>query len=329
MAVRAPEWWDAGSGTLLPTLLAPLGWGWGLVAQAQRTWVRPWRAGVPVLCVGNLVAGGAGKTPLALDIGARLFERGIAVHFLTRGHGGGEAGPLRVDAERHGAVQVGDEALLLARCAPTWVARDRRAGARAAVAEGATVIVMDDGFQNPALAKDVSLIAVDGGFGFGNGRLMPAGPLREDLAGGLARGSAVVLIGADKAGVGERLAKLSPLPVLRAQFRPGPEARDLAGQAVVAFAGIGRPAKFFATLRGIGCRVVANHAFADHYVYRAADLARLKDEARAADAQLVTTAKDAQRLPPAAMDVIRVLTVTLEWDEETALDVILDPILSR
>ena len=327
--MRTPEWWDAPAGALLPALLAPLGWGWGLAGRVRSAWVRPWRAGVPVLCVGNLVAGGAGKTPLALDIGARLAGRGLAVHFLTRGHGGGAAGPLRVDAERHGAVQVGDETLLLARVAPTWVARDRRAGARAAVAEGAALIVMDDGFQNPALAKDVSLIAIDGGFGFGNGRLMPAGPLREDIAGGLARATAVVLIGADEAGVGERLTELSPPPVLRARFRPGPEAQDLAGQAVVAFAGIGRPAKFFATLRDIGCRIVANHAFADHHVYRAADLARLEDEARAADAQLLTTAKDAQRLPAGAKETVRVLTITLEWEEETALDAILDAIPLR
>ncbi len=327
--MRTPEWWDAGSGALVPTLLAPLGWGWGLAARVRHAAARPWRAGVPVLCVGNLVAGGAGKTPLALDIGARLAGRGIAVHYLTLGYGGGAAGPLRVDAEHHGARQVGDEALLLARTAPTWVARDRRAGARAAVAEGAALIVMDDGFQNPALAKDVSLIAIDGGFGFGNGRLMPAGPLRENIAGGLARASAVVLIGDDEARVGERLAELSSPPVLRAHLRPGPEARDLAGQAVVAFAGIGRPAKFFATLRDIGCRVVASHAFADHHVYRAADLARLEDEARAADAQLVTTAKDAERLPPAAKDAVRVLTVTLEWDDETALDAILNSIPPR
>ena len=181
--MRAPDWWGARRGGMLSSMLAPLAWAYGAGTRARFAAARPWRSPVPVLCVGNLVAGGAGKTPVALSLGARLMGRGVDVRFLVRGYGGVCAGPLRVDAARHGARQVGDEALLLAGCAPTWVARDRQSGARAAIADGAAAIVMDDGFQNPSLAKDVCFVVVDGGYGLGNGRLIPAGPLREPPGG--------------------------------------------------------------------------------------------------------------------------------------------------
>ncbi len=327
--MRAPDFWHGRGGGGVAALLPPLGPVYGLAARARFAAARPWRASIPVLCVGNLVAGGSGKTPVALSLGARLTQRRLDVHFLTRGYGGRRAGPLRVDPGRHGAREVGDEALLLARCAPAWVARDRPAGCRAAAADGAQAIIMDDGFQNPSLAKDISLLVVDGAYGFGNGRVMPAGPLREPVEAGLARADALVLIGADGAGVVERVGGFSrnSVPILRAKIEPGPEAARLAGKPVLAFAGIGTPEKFFTTLRDIGCRVEQAHAFPDHYPYDGGEVERLRKDARALDALLVTTAKDFVRLPPAARQDIEVLTITVEWEDEAAVDDILERLM--
>jgi tetraacyldisaccharide 4'-kinase len=274
---------------------------------------------VPVLCVGNLVAGGAGKTPVVLSLAARLGARGRAVHILSRGYGGSLAGPVRVDPARHSAAEVGDEPLLLAQAAPTWVARDRARGGRAAAEAGAALLLLDDGLQNPGIAKDLSLLVVDGGYGFGNGRVLPAGPLRESLAAGLARADAVVLMGDDRAGVG---ALLGAKPVLRARL-VAERAGQFAGRPVVAFAGIGRNAKFFDTLAGTGARLVARHGFPDHHRYRAAELDRLGAEAEAAGALLVTTAKDAARLAPAWRARVAVLHVAVAWQDEAMLDALL------
>jgi tetraacyldisaccharide 4'-kinase len=326
--MRAPDFWQTGGSRLLPTLLTPVSWFQGLGMRVRFAMTRPWRAPVPVLCVGNLVAGGAGKTPVALSLGGRLLDHGLKVHYLSRGYGGRQRGPVRVDAEQHTSIDVGDEALLLAQTAPTWVARHRAKGCRAAVAAGAEVIVMDDGFQNPSLAKDVSLLVVDGGYGFGNGRLIPAGPLREPVEAGLGRADGVVLMGDDTAGLtgdGGPLTAASP-PTLRAAIKPGPEAAGLAGKPVVAFAGIARPEKFFQTLRDIGCQVVVERAFSDHYPYEAADIERILRDARAADAIPVTTAKDIIRLPPEVRDEITVLTIAVAWEDEAAVDAILEPL---
>lgn len=307
-------------------LLAPAGWLFGHVTRLRRRTVTPWRAPVRVLCIGNLVAGGAGKTPVALSLGARLIERGIKVRFLGRGYGGSAAGPLRVDVARHDTATVGDEALLLARVAPTWVARDRVAGVRAA-AHGADVVIMDDGFQDPAVAKDQSVLVVDGGYGFGNRRVIPAGPLREPVEGGLARAQALVVIGADETGVATDAAvRACGIPILKATITPGPEAARLKGKPVVAFAGIGRPEKFFATLEAVGCRVAVAHAFSDHHRFTASEIERLKSEARERNARLVTTEKDAVRLPATSRDGIEVLTIALAWSDDAALDALLEPL---
>ncbi len=327
--MRAPEFWAADGAGMASTALLPLAWAYGLAVRARFAAGHPWRAPVPVLCVGNMVAGGAGKTPVALSLGGRLKGLGVAVHFLTRGYGGGAAGPLRVDAQRHAAEEVGDEALLLAGAAPTWVARDRAAGARAAAAAGAGAIVMDDGFQNPALAKDVSLLVVDAAYGFGNGRLMPAGPLREPLAAGLARADAMVVIGPDGADAARRMAAPSGagLPLLEARTVPGPGAAGLAGKRVLAFAGIARPEKFFRTLRSLDCELVAARAFPDHHAYSARDIESLRRAAAEAGAVPVTTAKDAVRLTPEARRGIEVLTITVRWEDEAALDAVLEPLI--
>lgn len=327
--MRAPEFWERGKGGVLSGALSPLGWAYGLGARACGAFSQAWQAPVPVLCVGNAVAGGAGKTPVALDIGARLRRRGVDAQFLSRGYGGAAAGPLRVDASQHTFADVGDEALLLAKVAPAWVARRRAAGARAAVVAGAGALVMDDGHQNPALAKDVSLLVVDGGYGFGNGRVMPAGPLREPLADALGRAHAAVLMGADAADAAGQMARAASLPILRAQTRPGPEVGALAGKPVVAFAGIGRPGKFFATLGAAGAEIATALPFPDHHPYGAGDVARLEQLAETHGAALVTTAKDAVRLPEALRARVMVLTITLEWEDEAAIEAILDTLVSH
>ena len=278
------------------------------------------RAPVPVVCVGNIVVGGAGKTPVAMSLARHL----PGTHFLSHGYGGSERGPLRVDLARHDHRQVGDEALLLARVAPTWVARDRVAGARAAAEGGASCVIMDDGYQDPSLAKDVSLLVVDGHVGFGIKRCVPAGPLREPVEAGLSRAQAVVLVGEDKAGV---TALLGGKPILHARLEPEADAGTLAGQRVLAFAGIGRPAKFFQTLQALDVELIDTRAFADHHPYTPAEIDRLAASAAAQEARLVTTAKDFVRLPPERRDEVEVLRIAVVWDDEVALARVLAPVM--
>ena len=324
--MRAPEFWRRGGA--LPALLAPLAWGYDAIGHIRRTVIRPRRVGRPVICVGNLVAGGAGKTPVALSIGAALAGKRRAVHFLTRGHGGLARGPLRVDLARHDARNVGDEALLLAAVAPTWVARDRPRGARAAIAAGAEVVVMDDGFQNPALAKDLSLVVIDGDYGFGNGWVMPAGPLREGVAGGMRRAHAVVVLGGEPAAWDGHLAGFG-LPVLHGTVEPTADCAALAGRPVLAFAGLARPEKLFATLEAMGCRIVAKLAFPDHHRYHPDEIMSLVEEASAKGAVPVTSEKDHVRLPAEARPMVEVLRVAVTWADAGALDALLDPLLAR
>lgn len=322
--MRAPDFWGPSRGGLAAPLVSPLAWLWRLGGAIRRSGIRPYRAGIPVICVGNLVAGGAGKTPICLDLARRLRAEGTEVHLLTRGHGGKQTGPLQVDPARHDAAQVGDEALLLARAAPCWVARDRAQGARAAEAAGAEMLVMDDGFQNPSLEKDLSLLVVDGGYGFGNGRVMPAGPLREPVDQGLARAGAAILMGRDRLGLKARLQ--DRLPVLTARTVPTAEALALKGETVLGFAGIGRPAKFLDTLNEIGCRVIALRPFPDHHRYTEDEIMRLAEAAVDAHATLVTTEKDLVRLPVEAQAMATAVGIEIAWDDEAALEAILAPL---
>lgn len=309
--MKAPDFWHRDG--LGAKLLTPAGVLYALAGRLRRRFRRPARLPVPVVCIGNLVAGGAGKTPVALSVAGMLRGLGLEAHVVLRGYGGREPGPLRVDPASHAAVSVGDEALLLAAAVPTWVARDRVAGARAAVKAGAGAIVLDDGHQNPGLHKDLSLVVIDGGYGLGNGRVMPAGPLREPAADGLARASAVVILGEDTAGVA---ALAGDLPILRGRLVPAPAAWEVRGRPVAAFAGIGRPDKFFATLeRQIGAFVKARWSFADHYAFSRAELAVLLAEAERLGAIPVTTAKDYVRLPVELRPRVTPIPVELAWDD--------------
>lgn len=330
--MKAPRFWfkPPERAGLLARALGPVGAVWGLATSIRAARAPRARASVPVICIGNLTAGGAGKTPMAIHVMQALAAKGLSAHALTRGYGG-EAGrdrPHRVALDDP-ASMVGDEALLLAAYGPVWVCADRAAGARAATAAGAQALVMDDGFQNPGLAKDLSIIVVDAATGFGNGRLIPAGPLREPVLSGLSRAHAVLALGdaAQRAALRARWPDLESLPFLEGEIRPKSLGIDWSGERVLAFAGIGRPEKFFATLRALGAEVAAERAFADHQPYAPAALRRLEKEAEALGARMVTTEKDAVRLPADFRGKAMPLPVELSMRDPAAFDDLLESAL--
>lgn len=322
MKLATPRWWYSRDRRVMPMtrgLLTPLSWIWAGVTARKIAKTTPFDPGAPVICIGNLTMGGAGKTPVVREIARR-----VGGHVLTRGYGGREAGPLRVDRTRHNAADVGDEPLMLATDLPVWVSRDRPAGARAAAAAGAHVIVMDDGHQNPSLRKTLSLVVVDGEtrngeWPFGDGRVFPAGPMREPLQAGLARAdAAIVLLPADlDAPDPELLQALAETPVLVARLQP---AAPPPPGPVVGFAGIGKPWKFERALQAAGADLADFAPFPDHFAYDAATLKLLADRAAQFNAGLVTTEKDWVRLPPEWRPRVKPWPVRVVFDDEAALD---------
>ncbi len=312
--MRAPDFWTRDGVAALA--LTPFG---ALTAKATaRRLARPgWAAPVPVFCCGNATMGGAGKTTLALDMAARLLARGRQVHFLSRGYGGSARGMVRVDTARHSAALVGDEPLLLARLAPCWVGPDRAELARAALADGADVLVMDDGLQNPDLVSRRNILVIDGASGFGNGRLFPAGPLRERPESAAARCELAVMIGEDRTGAAARLPP--GMRVLEAALVPESE-EVVSGRRVFAFAGIARPAKFRESLDMLGALVAGTRWFPDHHPYDPREVLRLLRAAEQAKAEPVTTPKDAVRLPPWARARVTIVGVGLAWADPNAFD---------
>jgi tetraacyldisaccharide 4'-kinase len=314
----------------MSALLAPVAAGYGIEA-ARRMKRQGARAGVPVICVGNFTLGGSGKTPTTIAVAELLIAAGHRPALLTRGYGGSEAGPFIVDPHNHDATKVGDEALLLAQVAPAIVAHDRAAGASAAATNGADVIVMDDGLQNASLQKDFTIAVIDGTRGIGNGRVFPAGPLRAPLAAQFARVNALLVIGGSAGAAGlDNEIRARRLPVFHGELVPDAAAVAAAGgRPALAFAGIGNPDKFFATVTAAGIEVAERRAFPDHHRYSGEEAGDLIMQAERQGLRLVTTAKDHARMggdPNLAALAARahVLPVRLEVKEEAAWrDVIL------
>ena len=327
--MKGPHFWSAGldpssreAAPLTRALLTPLTWLYLQGFNRKLAKAIPARVSARVLCIGNLTAGGAGKTPVAEAIRERITARGLRAATLSRGHGGRKPGPLKVDPAVDTFRDVGDEPLLLSATGEAWIGRDRAAAAQAMTEAGVHVILMDDGHQNPSLAKDFTFIVIDAGAPFGNGHIFPKGPLREPVASGLARADAVILMG--EGPVPAKVAA-SGKPVLRAYLKATGAAPS---GPLVAFAGIGRPQKFFDSLKAAGADVKDEMPFADHHPYTSGDLSLLKDLACRDGARLITTSKDHVRLPAETRAATLVFPVKAVFEDEAALDGLLAPLFN-
>lgn len=321
MKLQAPSFWKKKS--LSSRALAPIGKVYAFVSSTRHKVSKARRAGVPVVCVGNVTVGGTGKTPICLAL-AKEFEKPF---YLTRGYGGKMSG-LMVDPAEHSFKDVGDEALLLSKIAPVIVDPNRVRGAEMAIKNGAKTLIMDDGLQYPNLYKDISFLVIDGVVGTGNDRAIPAGPLRESLKSALSRTTAVIIVGGDQVGIRKKLPE--NIPVLDGILRVKEEqAQDLFKKRVVAFAGIGRPDKFFTTLEKIGCEMVSTYPYPDHYTYQDKEIEMMIAKAKEMGAVLVTTTKDVVRLPDRYRSDVYVLEVEFAFKDEEALKKIIADALAK
>ncbi|MEQ9506265.1 MAG: tetraacyldisaccharide 4'-kinase [Hyphomonas sp.] len=328
--MKPPRFWSADldpksreAAPLTRALLTPLSWLYLRGLNRKLASAVPAHAGIPVICIGNITTGGAGKTPVAETIRERITALGLRGATLSRGHGGKLAGPLKVDSSRDSFRDVGDEPLLLAATGETWIGRDRPQAASAMAEDGVQAIIMDDGHQNPSLAKDFTFIVIDAGAPFGNGHVLPKGPLREPAAQGLARANAVILMGD---GPVPPEVSASGKPVLRARLTA---TETVPTGPLVAFAGIGRPQRFFDSLKDAGADLRDSVPFADHHPYSSGDLAFLRKLASERGARLVTTSKDHVRLPPPMRDEALVHPVKAVFEDPMTLDALLAPIFKR
>ena len=309
--MKTPSFWK--NKNLLSTLLCPFGCIYATITAQRLKFIKPRNVNVPVICIGNLTAGGTGKTPTALSIAKIIRQFGKNPYFVSRGYGGNLSGII-VDPKIHTAQQVGDEPLLLSRYAPVSINFERFLAAQKAVENGADIIIMDDGFQNPTLHKDISFLVFDGGFGVGNGYPLPAGPLRESLLSGIKRADAAIIIGDDQTGL---RAQLGNIPIFEGRMKPLPLANTTT--PAIAFAGIGRPEKFYNSLRECNVNIIKTIDFPDHHSYSESELQNLVDIAWQKDAQLVTTSKDFVKIPEKMRHHFNVLEIEIEWKNQEAL----------
>lgn len=322
MVLRAPSYWYRPKGAAA-IMLSPFGSLYAAGTARRLARGRSEKLDVPVICVGNINAGGTGKTPTVIWLMSHLAARGITAHVVSRGYGGSASAVTRVIEAKHDAALTGDEPLLMSAFGPVWVAPDRLSGAKAAIAEGAQAIILDDGFQDPSLHHDVSLVVVDAKRGFGNGLCLPAGPLREPVAKGLARADFLLSLGEAGAQQGfdrNWSAAIGSTARLRGAVRPLAMGMDWRGHRVLAFAGIAHPEKFFATLSGLGAEIIHAEPLSDHQPLTPALFQRLEADAARLNAQLVTTEKDAVRLPRNLRTKVLALPVRLEMQDSAPLD---------
>ena len=309
--MKTPTFWTSPS--FISQLLAPLGKLYALATSLRIKFGHTQKVNRPVICIGNITAGGTGKTPVAVSFAKLLQQMGKNPFFVSRGYGGKLKG-IMVDKTRHTAAEVGDEPLLLARQAPVIVNPDRFAGAQKALQSGAEIILMDDGFQNPGLHKDLSFLVFDGNIGIGNGLCIPAGPLRESLASGLKRAQAIIILGEDRHNLA---AKIKDFPLFKG--RVVAKKPEINNNEIIAFAGIGRPEKFYTSLRELGFKLLKTVDFPDHHQYTMTELKKLINEAQKKDAVLFTTAKDFVKIPPQIQKYFHVLEIEIMWENEDSL----------
>lgn len=321
--MRDPQFWQHEG--FLAKALSPLSIAWRAGACLRKLTTTARHPGCPVFCVGNFTVGGAGKTPTAVALYELLTKLGRTPHFVSRGYGGSLEGPHQVDPTVDSAAKVGDEPLLLAQHGPAWISRNRALGAEMAKNAGADAIILDDGLQNPSLIKDCSFAVIDSNYGIGNGRVMPAGPMRETLISGLEKIRAIILIGDETP---EFITHLpASVPVLRATVEPTNGA-EFDQCRVVAFAGIGRPSKFYDSLKQVGADIVETRDFPDHHPFTSEELTDLRAAAARCDARLVTTQKDLMRLPSANRDGISSLDIRLAIETPDQLEKIVKSVLA-
>lgn len=306
--MRTPKYWNKKG--IISTALLPFGWLYSSITKYRMNHIKPNKVNVPVICIGNITAGGTGKTPVAISV-AKILEKGkYKPFFISRGYGG-KLKSVLVDNKIHLPEDVGDEPLLLSEQAPVVIDSDRYKAAKIAIDIGANIIIMDDGYQNPYLRKNISFVVVDGGFGFGNERPIPAGPLRENLKEGLKRADAVIIIGKDKKHIAK---KLSHLPVFHGYMKPTID--SLEGKKIIAFAGIGRPQKFYDTLHELKAQVIETIDFPDHHVYTRAELEKLIRHSQGMNAKIYTTTKDFVKIPQDLRKKFNTVEIEIEWENK-------------